>query len=378
MIPPKKIAFAFIPALTLFAFAECGARAVDAENCRAIEPDAGDWETMQGDRELLWSLVPNTEFKTGDDITRINAIGLREHLLPTVRKKPREKRVIVTGDSSIYGWGLRDNETYAVVLERELRSRFNVPIEVINFGVPGYSTEQSIRLLNKLGWDYEPDLLIVSNIFSDCNIDAFQDETAFALIDPKDGPFSKVLKSSRAYCALYMPWVNYQANLNQQPNRVLMPGIPTGPNAAVTLENLNASLALSRVPLAKYLENLSTLKTLAQNHSAQLMLAPLAQEWDVGIWNVPMPPPDDDHVLPWEPYRRAQKEWASNNNIDVISFPEVFAASPVRKNELFLDNMHPSQKGAIVMAKAVAKHLHEHPERLGLTNANRRGSGNPK
>ena len=378
MTPAKKFAFAITPALALFAFAECGARVVDAEECQAIEPDAGDWETMQGDRELLWSLVPNTEFKTGDDITRINAIGLREHLLPNERKKPREKRIIVTGDSSIYGWGLRDNETYAVVLERELRSRFNVPIEVINFGVPGYSTEQSIRLLNKLGWDYEPDLLIVSNIFSDCNIDAFQDETAFALIDPQDGPLSSALKQSRAYCALYMPWVNYQAKLNQQPNRVLMPGIPTGPNAAVTLENLNSTLALSRVPLPKYLDNLSTLKKLAESHSAQLMLAPLAQEWDVGIWNVPMPPPDDDHVLPWEPYREAQKEWATNHNVDVISFPEIFAASPVRKNELFLDNMHPSQKGAIVMAKAVAAHLQDHPERLGLTNANRRGSGTPK
>ena len=74
------------PAFALLAFAECGARAVDAEECQAIEPDAGDWETMQGDRRLLWSLVPNTEFKTGNDITRINAIGLREHLMPSERK----------------------------------------------------------------------------------------------------------------------------------------------------------------------------------------------------------------------------------------------------------------------------------------------------
>ena len=123
---PKKAAFAMTPAFALLAFAECGARAVDAEECQAIEPDAGDWETMQGDRQLLWSLVPNTEFKTGNDITRINAIGLREHLMPSERKKPREKRIIVTGDSSIYGWGLRDNETYAVVLDVS-RSRFNVP-----------------------------------------------------------------------------------------------------------------------------------------------------------------------------------------------------------------------------------------------------------
>ena len=88
---PKKAAFAMTPAFALLAFAECGARAVDAEECQAIEPDAGDWETMQGDRQLLWSLVPNTEF-----IQRWHhpyAIGLREHV-PSGRKpqnRPRHK-----------------------------------------------------------------------------------------------------------------------------------------------------------------------------------------------------------------------------------------------------------------------------------------------
>lgn len=375
MTPVKKITYSSLPLVLLLLFAECGTRLVGTDPCQSIEPDAGDWETMQGDRELLWSLVPNTEFKTGDDVTRINSVGLREHLLPSQTKKPKEKRIIVTGDSSIYGWGLRDNETYAVVLERLLRSRFKVPVEVVNLGVPGYSTEQTIRLLNKVGWQYDPDLIIVSNIFSDCNIDAFQDKNAFALINPNDGPFIRTLKKSRAYCAIYMPWANYQSNLNQQPNRVLMPGIPTGPNAAVTLENLNPALELSRVPIPNYIENLDTIKDLAEDNGAQMMLAPLAQEWDVGIWNVPMPPPDADHVLPWAPYREAQKRWADENQVDRISFPEIFANAPTAKNELFLDNMHPSQKGAVIMAKAVADHLQKHPERLGLTSSHRRGPG---
>ena len=77
---------------------------------------------------------------------------------------------------------MQDHQTYAVNLEKELKRVFRFPVEVINLGVPGYSTEQTLKLLDKVGWSYDADLIIVSNIFSDCNIDAFQDEQAMALL----------------------------------------------------------------------------------------------------------------------------------------------------------------------------------------------------
>ena len=148
-----------------------------------------------------------------------------------------------------------------------------------------------------------------------------------------------------------------------------MPGIPTGPNAAVTLENLNPTLALSRVPLNDYLQNLEKIESLAKEHGAQIMLAPLAQEWDVGIWNVPMPKPSEDHVLPWQPYREAQKKWASERNIEIISFPNVFAEYNGKKAKLFIDNMHPSKHGTALMAKTVAEHLKQNPHLLNLNSS---------
>ncbi|MEC7987868.1 MAG: SGNH/GDSL hydrolase family protein [Myxococcota bacterium] len=362
----KKLLFAFLPAFALLIVGELSARLFKAEPCKAITPQAGDWETMIGDSHILCKLEPNTEFKTGKDVTLINAVGLRESLSPTQKKRPQEKRVLVTGDSSIYGWGVRDHETYAVYLEKELRRRFRRDIEVINMGVPGYSTEQTIRLLNQIGWTYEPDLVIVSNLFSDCNIDAFQDRQAMELTNPTPSPFQKTIQHSRLYCAAKMKWVHYQANLNQNPNRVLMPGIPTGPNAAVTLEKLNTSLQLSRVPIPHYLENLDTIRREAKKRGANMMLAPLAQEWDVGIWNVPMPKPSPDHVLPWFPYRDAQKEWAAKNNIPQVRFQEVFAEYPRAKAQLFIDNMHPSRQGTQIMAQAVANYIQKHPTILGI------------
>ena len=367
----KKIVFALLPLLFFFLVGELSSRVLGLSECSAIVPDAGDWETMRGDPDLLWRLEPNTEFRTNQDVTRINSIGLRESLLPSQKKRRGEKRIIVTGDSSIYGWGVRDNETYAVQLERELRRRFSVPIEVINLGVPGYSTEQTIRLLDEVGWKYEPDLIIVSNLFSDCNIDAFQDRVALRLTNPNPTGLEGLFQKSRLYCACYMSWANYQANLNQNPNRVLMPGIPTGANAAVTLENLNNTLALSRVPIKDYLENLNAIKTKAASKNARLMLAPLAQEWDVGIWNVPMPEPTPDHVLPWFPYRVAQKEWANKNTVPRVDFSEVFAQYKGPKKSLFIDNMHPSVQGTKLMANAVANYIMQNPGVLQISKGRR-------
>jgi len=356
----------------LLTLGECITRLIGAPKCAAIEPIAGAWETMIGDRELLWKLEPNATFKTGRDVTRINSIGLRDTLLPSQKKNQREKRVLLTGDSSIYGWGVKDNQTYAVYLEQELRKYFRNPIEVVNLGVPGYSTEQTLRLLDKVGWSYEPDLVIVSNLFSDCNIDAFQDKTALALTDPKPGPIHTILQSSRFYCSCYMSWANYQAGMNQDTNRVLMPGIPTGPNAAVTLEKLNTSIALSRVPIPQYLDNLQTIHDQAKSRNARMMLAPLAQEWDVGIWNVPMPPPGPEHVLPWYPYRDAQKEWIKGRNIPLVSFSDVFRQYKGNHAQLFVDNMHPSPYGTALMARAVADVIIKDPSLLGLTTRDRR------
>lgn len=360
----KKLLFSFAPLLLLTTCGEVGARLAGAPECAAILPDAGDWDTMQGDPELLWALEPNRRFQTGNDVTEINSVGLREKLLPTTPKKANEKRILVTGDSSIYGWGVQDHQTYAVNLETELNRIFPFPIEVINLGVPGYSTEQTLKLLDKVGWSYEPDLVIVSNIFSDCNIDAFQDEQAMALANPESGLVYRTLRSSRLYCSAYMPWATFQASLNQSPNRVLMPGMPTGPNAAVTLENLNKVIGLSRVPMSNYLKNLSTIQRQASERGATMLLAPLAQEWDVGIWNVPMPPPDENHVLPWQPYREAQKEWGQEHNVDIVSFPEAFAQYTGNPAGLFVDHMHPSPTGTKIMAKAIATHIKAHPELL--------------
>jgi len=336
---------------------------------------------MLGDPRYLWKLEPGRHQlgNEPDNATWINELGLRTSHLPDDPLAPGEVRILVIGDSSVYGWGQPAGATYAEQLETELERNFRgLPFSVINLGVPGYSTEQSLRLLEDIGWQYEPDLIVVHNIFSDANIDAFQDRDAMALADPNPTGLSALLQSSRLYCAAYMPWARFQSGLNQETTtnesgetvqRVLMPGIPTGKNAAARLEEIDQMIDLSRVPLEDYIENLETMRTQAEAHGASMIVAPLAQEWDVGIWNVDMAEPTADQILPWYPYREAQAEWAEAKGIDRVYLPDKFNEQPEPKAELFTDNMHPSVVGAQVMAWAITDQIRQRPGLIGLDSS---------
>ena len=355
----RKVAFSLIPALLLLGLGEVASRAMGGPECTPISPSASGWDTMVADQVLLWKLEPNRLFESPAGNTTTNALGLRSKHLPEGKLGIR---IAVTGDSSVFGWGQPDGFTYAEQLEEMLNRAFDEPIQVINMGVPGYSTEQTLGLMDQVGWSYEPDLLVVHNIFSDCNIDAFQDRAAMALTNPEPS----ALESSRLYCALRQPWVSYQAGLNQESNRVLMPGMPTGANQAQRLEDIDQVIDLSRVPLDDYLENLDTLLGQAQGRGAQVLMAPLAQEWDVGAWTAPMDQPSADQVLPWHPYRQAQAQWVSQHGLLQVDLPGAFLASGEGGRELFMDHMHPSVVGAWVMASAVAASIVANPSLLGL------------
>ncbi|MFT5587784.1 MAG: lysophospholipase L1-like esterase, partial [Cognaticolwellia sp.] len=355
----RKLSFSLIPVALLLGLGEVASRAVGGPECAPVTPSASGWDTMVADQTLLWKLEPDRLFESPAGNTKTNALGLRSVHLPPNK---RGVRVAVTGDSSVFGWGQPDGFTYAEQLEEMLGRAFSVQVQVINMGVPGYSTEQTLGLMEQVGWSYEPDLLVVHNLFSDCNIDAFQDRAAMALTNPQPS----VLENSRLYCAVRQPWVAYQAGLNQESNRVLMPGMPTGANQARRLEELDQLIDLSRVPLSDYLENLESLQDQADGRGASLLMAPLAQEWDVGLWTAPMETPTVDQVLPWHPYRTAQAEWVAQHDLLQVDLPSAFLASGFRGQELFIDHMHPSVLGAWVMATAVAESIVANPRLVGL------------
>jgi hypothetical protein len=82
---------------------------------------------------------------------------------PAEPAPPGTVRVAVLGDSSAYGLGLDPCETLAerIALELEHRGRPRSEVQVLNFGVPAYTTVQSARVLDDVLAAYEPTVVVL-------------------------------------------------------------------------------------------------------------------------------------------------------------------------------------------------------------------------
>jgi len=120
----------------------------------------------------VFALKPNTSGDAPGSIDmkrtfpfRTNAHGLRDRDRPG--KAPGTKRVLVIGDSYTWGYAILGEEAYPQVAERLLAERGRPDIEVINGGVPDYSSRQERQLLEQLIPIYQPDAVFLAYVVND-------------------------------------------------------------------------------------------------------------------------------------------------------------------------------------------------------------------
>ena len=93
-----------------------------------------------------------------------NDLGFRG---PPVRDKGDRFRILAIGDSTTFGLGVQQMESWPSQLQQILDPGAD-NIEVINAGVPGYSSVQGLRFLEKRGLALHPDLVIATFGTNDC------------------------------------------------------------------------------------------------------------------------------------------------------------------------------------------------------------------
>jgi len=96
-----------------------------------------------------------------------NSMGLRERELP-FKKKDGVFRLLFLGDSITYGPGVETDKTFVRIIENLLNTNSGGrKFETINAGVGGASTIQEITLLKKIGFKYQPDIVILNFYLND-------------------------------------------------------------------------------------------------------------------------------------------------------------------------------------------------------------------
>jgi lysophospholipase L1-like esterase len=167
----RKIFFATVSLLLFFAIAETIARIVVAialpgelreTTVRSVWADEG-WQI---DSLLGWTLTPDSTSNRGGAECRTNDLGLRDGRIP-IEKPKGELRVLSIGDSTVLGFGVAAESSFSERLEKKLNAALPCPVEVINAGVPGYASTQTVLYLESQGIAFEPDVVIFESNFND-------------------------------------------------------------------------------------------------------------------------------------------------------------------------------------------------------------------
>jgi len=114
------------------------------------------------DRRVI-NTVNRRELEKGLTVRlRANSQGFRTPELP--RKKPAGTyRIAFLGDSTTFGWGVEAKERFSELLAARLNAREDgLRYEVINLGIPGYTSWHGIRAFETYGLPWSPDMVIIS------------------------------------------------------------------------------------------------------------------------------------------------------------------------------------------------------------------------
>ena len=114
-------------------------------------------EVFEKDHRLFWRLRPGrtvtSQFFEGRTY-RINSMGLRGGEIAPHKKG---RRILTLGNSCTFGWGLLLKETFAGRLQDILGEAY----DVVNAGVPGYSSYQGRLFFEDELVELQPDIAVI-------------------------------------------------------------------------------------------------------------------------------------------------------------------------------------------------------------------------
>ena len=115
------------------------------------------------DRNLGWNLKPNSYLRSVDNELgldyriRVNSLEMREREFSSV-KKHGTKRILVIGDSIVFGTGVNADLRFSSFIDRALGDE----TEVLNAGVCGWGTDQELIYYESVGRHLGPDIVVLT------------------------------------------------------------------------------------------------------------------------------------------------------------------------------------------------------------------------
>lgn len=124
---------------------------------------------------LIYELTPGAAVSKQGIYYQINQAGFRDDEFPVPERRAKlasEYRIVVLGDSVAWGWGVEMAQAWPQQLERQLSlTMADKQVRVYNLAVNGYSTPQEVRVMEKIGFAYQPDMVILNYVLNDPEVE---------------------------------------------------------------------------------------------------------------------------------------------------------------------------------------------------------------
>ena len=292
-------------------------------------------------------------------VYRINDQGYRGVSLPP-KKAAGEIRIVVLGGSAVFDPSATEGDDWPHQIQERLADLGHAESRVINAGVPGHASFDSLARFYSQVWTYQPDFVLVYNAWNDIKYFPNLDRstpliTLFEPYDPQNDPFQhyqgfldRLLSNSQLYVKLRTRYLI----------RTLRPG-PEGRRPDDSGERRYGPLAI-----AQYRLNMELIVDAARNIGAEPIL--LTQATLVAPGNDAR----DRELINYEyqsmGHEALVRAFGECNDVirSIAAAKDVaildLAESLSGRRELFEDHVHTSQKGSAAIAEAVAVFLAKH------------------
>lgn len=295
----------------------------------------------------------NCIVSTGEVDIEFNRFGLRGPPIPSI-KTPGEYRILFLGDSIVFGYLLKNDET-PVDLTRQAIEQRDAPrsVRCINAGVTGYTTWQELDLLQYEGAAIEPDLVVLVFYVNDV-IDMAGVERGVVAARMWD----LGLPASTHWSGLIRMVANNlaareQASIQQQrdlwaQSHVYSPRHPAGLTGKEDFYRDPPLPSLTDAWRKTYLE-LDAIVDTCEQMNAKLMIVHATDTLELSK--------EANHRVP----SMLVGQWARTRGLSFVDLTDDFDAAtdgdPQRIEAMFLDGTHLSPAGSRIMAKRMTDEI---------------------
>jgi len=270
------------------------------------------------DNDLFWKAKPNKIIYG----VKVNNKGFRGENFAQ-EKNSDTVRIIFLGDSCTFQAEVEDKKTVAGILKDRFKENFPwKKIQIYNMGIPGYSSLQGLRLLEKEVLNYFPNILLVNFGHNDVVPAIFLNDKH----QKANGPryvMDKILSKIRCYrllCDIYL--------------KIFL------------LSEIKNYKFLPRVDLQDYDENISKICKIAKENNIKIILYNLPLLINYNKWN-------KEYCAFRLSYFEHLKDIAKDNNVCFVNVRSAFAS--LKEVDSYFNNpeqdmIHFNDKGYQLMA----------------------------